>query len=351
MSKEKKGLDVFERRRFLKYSGLLGGSALVYFLTGCAADEGPEKKGEGEGEDVDFPTRSLTHIIPADPGGGWDLSSQVLADHWQDYLGQPLTMEHMPGAAAEIAFTELVTSPPDGYTTALCSITQVAPMLHLQDPDFDWDDIGFVGNLITEPDIILVHRDSDINNMEDFMKKAEEQELNVSVSLPLASTHLAGVIFREKTGANINLIPYGGGGPSRAALVNEEVDACIAPYWSALAIYESSKGIGLFSEDNPAPELHDAPSLNDVLGTDIPEILEPYAVYVRKDTQDEYPERYEKLEETFRKAFDSLKEMPEDEHDIQPFLDYRTPAECREFIDEFMSLFYEYEQAMEEDAD
>ncbi len=44
-----------------------------------------------------FPTKPITHIVPAKAGGGFDRSSRVLAMGWEDILGKPVTFDYSPG--------------------------------------------------------------------------------------------------------------------------------------------------------------------------------------------------------------------------------------------------------------
>lgn len=342
-----------DRRTFVKLAGttLVGLSALG-FLAACTNGKN-QTNGGGSGGGNDFPTKSITNIVPADPGGGWDNSSRIATQFWEKHLGQPFHFEYVPGSGSQIAFQKLVDSPPDGHTIAICSITQVAPMIYTNNPKFGWDDLAFIGNLISEPDILIVHKDSPYNSIDEFIEasKKSTEPFSISVSLPLSSTQLVAVMLREATGANLNIIPYGGGGPSRQAVVTGEVDACLAPYWSALSVYESTKGIGIFDDVNPAPHIWDMPVANEVLGTNIPNIVEPYSFYVPSAIKEQHPDNYKKLVDTFKEVV--TKDIPADKEDkqrLQPFLDYRTPEECEAFVDDFMTVFTEYEDLMRKEA-
>ena len=41
---------------------------------------------------ADFPTKPITHIVPAKAGGGFDRSSRVLALGWEKILDQPVNL-------------------------------------------------------------------------------------------------------------------------------------------------------------------------------------------------------------------------------------------------------------------
>ena len=135
---------------------------------------------------AEFPEKPITHIIPAKAGGGFDRSSRVLSVGWEAILGQPVKFEYLPGASGMIGFGKLMSRPADGYTTIMTTIAMQAMNVNTGVSKFGWDEIGFVGNLITDPNVLLVHNDSPYKTIQDFIEagKKAEKPLTISTSHP-----------------------------------------------------------------------------------------------------------------------------------------------------------------------
>ena len=63
-----------------------------------------------------FPTKSVTIIVPAAPGGVTDLLGRMLAQRFTEAWGQQAIVENKPGANNQIAAEYVSKAPGDGYT-------------------------------------------------------------------------------------------------------------------------------------------------------------------------------------------------------------------------------------------
>src|SRR5258707_13527803 len=63
-----------------------------------------------------YPSRPITMIVPAPPGGILDSVGRVLAERMKGTLGQPVIIENVSGADGTIGVGRLVRAKPDGYT-------------------------------------------------------------------------------------------------------------------------------------------------------------------------------------------------------------------------------------------
>src|SRR3954466_14170619 len=66
-----------------------------------------------------YPSKPLRIIVPFPPGGGVDLLARVVGAKLTDAWGQPVVVEHRPGASATLGAELVAKSPPDGYTMVL----------------------------------------------------------------------------------------------------------------------------------------------------------------------------------------------------------------------------------------
>ena len=154
---------------------------------------------------------------------------------WEKVLGQPVKFDYSPGASGMIGFGKLMSRPSDGYTTIMTTIAMQAMNVNTGVSKVDWKDIGFVGNLITDPNVLLVHKDSPYKTVQEFIEagKKAKKPLTISTSHPKAVSTLAARILIKLTGINAKAVAFNGGSKARNALAGKQVDACIGPYFSA----------------------------------------------------------------------------------------------------------------------
>jgi tripartite-type tricarboxylate transporter receptor subunit TctC len=297
----------------------------------------------------DFPTKPITHIIPAKAGGGFDRSSRVVAAGWEKILKQPIKFVYLPGASGMIGFGKMMTRPSDGYTTIMTTIAMQAMNINLELSKYDWEDIGFVGNLIADPNVVLVHKDSPWKTINDFIeagKKAQEP-LTISTSHPKAVSTLAAQILIELTGINAKPVPFDGGSKARNALAGKHVDACIGPYFSASSKKEFLRALASFTDEKVWPGIWDVPTLSKATGKSFPNLVEPFSFMLKRDTGSKAPGAYEKLVVTFKQAI-KRKETQDmaKKTGMAPFIEYWPPEKCDAYVKSFQGVWEKYRHLM-----
>ena len=65
---------------------------------------------------TNYPTKPVTIIVPAAPGGVTDALSRTLAQRFTEAWGQQVIVENKPGANNQIAAEYVTKAAPDGYT-------------------------------------------------------------------------------------------------------------------------------------------------------------------------------------------------------------------------------------------
>ena len=108
-----------------------------------------------------YPTRPITIVVPAAPGGGGDFTARLLGESLSKSLGQQIVVENKPGANGNLAAQAVARAEPDGYTLLLAySGSHVAnPALF---PNLPWDPVKSfspVALAVTAPHVIVVKKD------------------------------------------------------------------------------------------------------------------------------------------------------------------------------------------------
>jgi len=63
-----------------------------------------------------YPTRTMTVIVPFAPGGPADVTGRIVADIFARYLGQQFVVEKVGGAGGTIGSLRAARAAADGYT-------------------------------------------------------------------------------------------------------------------------------------------------------------------------------------------------------------------------------------------
>src|SRR3954468_6618675 len=84
-----------------------------------------------------FPSRSVTLIVPWPAGGSTDIAMRSLAQATEKHLGQSIVIENRPGAAGTLGPSNMAgTARPDGYTVAQLPIS-IFRIPYIQRASFD----------------------------------------------------------------------------------------------------------------------------------------------------------------------------------------------------------------------
>jgi tripartite-type tricarboxylate transporter receptor subunit TctC len=153
---------------------------------------------------------------------------------------------------------------------------------------------------------VFVRRDSPYQDVKALVEAAKKKRLNVALSrIPHPAT-IGMMALAEATGAQFNYIPYGGGNPTFIAMLSGETDIGALPIANILAQKEKFKVLGVFNSKNMFADRSDnAPAVNSVFGTSIPELSSSRSWAVHTSWADKNPKEFELLERTAKQAHES----------------------------------------------
>jgi tripartite-type tricarboxylate transporter receptor subunit TctC len=165
----------------------------------------------------DYPARPIRMIVPYPPGGGTDVVARIVADPLAAVLGQAVIIDNRGGAAGNLGTDIAAKSPADGYTILLTlSSHTINPKLYDKLP-FDVErDFAPISLVALSPQILVAHPSVPANNIRELiaLAKAQPGKLNFASVGTGSPGHIAGELFKLKTGVDMVHVPYKGGGPA-----------------------------------------------------------------------------------------------------------------------------------------
>ncbi|MBS3020910.1 hypothetical protein DJFAAGMI_03674 [Comamonas sp. PE63] len=175
-----------------------------------------------------WPERPITIIVPAAAGGTTDIAARVLAEKMGKDLGTPVVVENKGGGGGSIGTAQVARARPDGYTLLMGNIGPVAINFSLyKQLSYKESDLRGITNVISVPNILVVHADSPVRSVGELVAQARTRRLNVSTSGVGQSPHMSSEMFRQKADIEVTLVPFPGAAPAVTALLGQQVDYMI----------------------------------------------------------------------------------------------------------------------------
>jgi tripartite-type tricarboxylate transporter receptor subunit TctC len=173
-----------------------------------------------------YPSKPIRFIVPYPPGGGTDVVARILNEALAAEMGQPIIIDNRGGAAGNLGTDLAAKAPADGYTVLFTlSSHTINPKLYDKLP-FDVEhDFAPVSLVALIPQILVAHPSVPANNVKELiaLAKTEPGKLNYASVGTGSPGHIAGELFKLKTGVDIVHVPYKGGGPAVVDTIGGQV--------------------------------------------------------------------------------------------------------------------------------
>lgn len=216
----------------------------------------------GAQESSGYPSRPIRMVVPYPPGGGTDIVARTIAEPLADALGQPVVIDNRGGAAGILGTDIVAKSAPDGYTILLTlSSHTINPRLYAKLP-FDVEkDFAPISLVALIPQILVANPSLPANNIRELiaLAKAEPGKLNYASVGTGSPGHIAGELFKLRTGVDMVHVPYKGGGPAVTDTLGGQVQLLFVSLPAALQHVRAGrlKALAVTSErrSEAAPEV------------------------------------------------------------------------------------------------
>jgi tripartite-type tricarboxylate transporter receptor subunit TctC len=173
-----------------------------------------------------YPDKPVRFLVPYPPGGGTDVIARIVQERFGATLGQPIVIENKGGAGGSVGTEVVAKAAADGYTVLFTlSSHTINPAIYPRLPFDTVKDFEPVGTVASLPQVLVAHPGVAANNLVELIALAKGKPGSLSfASVGNGSPgHLAGELFKLRTGTEITHIPYKGGGPAVTDVMGGQV--------------------------------------------------------------------------------------------------------------------------------
>ena len=192
-----------------------------------------------------YPTKPITIIVPAAPGGVTDALGRILAQKFTDAWGQQAIVENKPGANNQIAAEYVAKSAPDGHTLFIGpEVTFVVnPSLYGKlsyDPDKDFTPIT---GLVRINHAFIVNPSLPAETVRDVIELGRKKpgELNYGTFGIGSSGHLNMELLQALAGVKFQAVHYKGATPALTDVVAGHIQMMFISVGSAVPQVKGGK--------------------------------------------------------------------------------------------------------------
>jgi len=226
---------------------------IVLLIAGIAS---PQASGK------DFPSKTITMIVPHGVGGGGDVAARILALGMQKELGATVIIKNVTGGGNITGLSALWKSKPDGYTIGM-TYAQMACTTHIfEKVIYDPKKFSIIGRFVRSKYIMGVPKNSPFRSINDFKKS--EKPIRVGVSHITSNSAIVLYALGKEMGFPVTFVSgYRGAAASIVGTFKGEND--VVTYGTAVTPYLKSGELIplLFFETEHSKYYPDVPCLTD----------------------------------------------------------------------------------------
>jgi tripartite-type tricarboxylate transporter receptor subunit TctC len=215
----------------------------------------------------DYPTHTVTILVPFAAGGGTDLIARAVAQRLEQRLGKSIVIENRPGAGTTIAAAATAKATPDGYTlmqatSGTLAMNPITFKALPYDPNKDLVPFALVAGV---PFILAVNAALPVKSVADLIALAKQKNLSYGSGGVGAFHHLNAELFSSMTGIKMTHVPYKGSVPAMTDLVAGQIDVLFTDIGPAIQLIRAGKARALgITSAHRAAAAPDIPPLAEV---------------------------------------------------------------------------------------
>lgn len=175
-----------------------------------------------------YPAKPIKIVVPFPAGGTSDVLARLIGQKLSESWGQAVVVDNKPGSSGNLGADLVAKSAPDGHTLLLMDVGNLAISPALYRLPFNIaTDFAPVAMVAYSPHLLVVSSKVPASTTRELIDwvKAQKGKANYAAAAGMGSaTHLAGVLFAQRTGLDWGYVPYKGGSQAMTDLIGGQVD-------------------------------------------------------------------------------------------------------------------------------
>jgi len=211
------------------------------------------------------PDKPVRLVVPGAPGGSADAITRALGTEMSKDMGVPFVVENRIGAGGAVATEAMLKLPADGHFIMLQNSSHVTNPIFLKDLPYDTlRDTAAMGYLGYIPLVFVTPVASTFTSVREVIAqaKAKPGAIQYASGGIGSGAHLAGELFKFKTGTDMVHIPFQGNAPAITAVLGGHVPLMFDTLPNSLANIRAGKlRVLALSSARRSPILADVPTV------------------------------------------------------------------------------------------
>lgn len=191
-----------------------------------------------------YPAKPIRMLVSAPAGSGADIVARLVGLKMSEAMGQQIVIDNRGGAGGSIATDLTAKSSPDGYTIMMVTAGHtINPSVFIKLPYDPVKDLAAITMLSSTPYLFVAHPSLPAKNVAELiaLAKAKPRQLNYAAGGVAVGSHLAGELFKMRTGADIVNVPYKGAPQATIDVVAGQVHMAFITMPTALPLVRAGK--------------------------------------------------------------------------------------------------------------
>jgi tripartite-type tricarboxylate transporter receptor subunit TctC len=176
-------------------------------------------------QEASYPNKPIRIVVGYSAGGGNDIIVRVMTPELSKGLGQPVIVDNKPGAQSIIAAELVAKAPADGYTVLMgpSGPMTVNPATYSKLPYSPIRDFAPISMICSFPLIAVVNPQLPVRSVKELIDYAKANPGKANYASSAGIFQIATELFKQRTGTQIEMIPYKGSGESVQAVIAGQV--------------------------------------------------------------------------------------------------------------------------------
>ena len=191
-----------------------------------------------------YPARPVHLVVGFAAGSTTDILARLMGQWLSQRLGQQFVVDNRPGAGGNLGVETVVRAAADGYTLLMVPPAVAANATLYANLNFNFiRDTAPVAGVVRVPNVVEVNPSVPVNSVPELIAyaKANPGKLSFESAGIGTASHLAGQLFNNMTGANLQHVPYRGDGPAMIDLIGGQVQVGFATMTASIGFIRAGR--------------------------------------------------------------------------------------------------------------